>query len=297
MVGRFRWNHRASPRLRREPSRYAADGETDRIYTRSDLPRLVSGYFIYRNRFDHLLKLEKTPATPSGVRMLPGGEKVVGVLVIGESAHSCHWGAYGYPRDTTPEIAGHRAECLVYDDAVAAIPHTTGALYHMLTDARLFKRKQATFTMIDVFKAAGWRVVLISNQARWGKHDGPIGILTAHCDRRIYLHEETSHPYDMGILPHLKEELDAAGNGRVLIIAHLIGSHQSFAIRYPRDFSRFDRVGDKCTAGLDEEQAQELNEYDNSIAYTDRVLGAVIGQLEERAYQRRQGENDRPAKK
>ena len=264
--------------------RYAAGGEMNRIYTRSNLPRLVSGYFVYRNRFDHLLKLEKNPATPSGVRMLPGGEKVVGVMVIGESAHCCHWGVYGYPRDTTPEIAKHREECLVYDDAVAAIPHTTGALYYMLTDARLFKRKSAAFTMIDIFKAAGWRVVLISNQTRWGKYDGPIGIITAHCDRRIYLHEEMGHPYDMDILPFLKKELDGASAGRVLIIAHLMGSHQSFESRYPKDFSRFDQVRDQCNAGMKEKHARELNEYDNSIAYTDRVLGAIIAQLENRAY-------------
>ena len=264
--------------------RYAADDELERIYTRSNLPRLISGYFVYRGKFAHLLNIERDPAVPSGVRMLPGGEKVVGVFVIGESAHSCHWGVYGYPRDTTPEIAKRRENCLIYDDAVAAIPHTTGALYHMLTDARLFNRKPAAFTMVDIFKAAGWRVVLISNQARWGKHDGPIGILTAHCDRRIYMNEETGHPYDMDILPFLKKELDGASAGRVLIIAHLMGSHQSFESRYPEGFSRFDQVRDQCNSGMKETHARELNEYDNSIAYTDQVLGKIMEQLENKSY-------------
>ena len=264
--------------------RYAADDEMDRIYTRSNLPRLVSGYFIYRGKFAHLLNIEKAPAVPSGVKTLPGGEKAVGVFVIGESAHSCHWGSYGYPRDTTPEIAKRRENCLVFDDAVAAIPHTTGALYYMLTDARLFKRKPATYTLIDVFKAAGWRVVLISNQARWGRHDGPIGILTAHCDRRIYVQENIHHSYDMDVLPEVEKELRNAPAGRLLIIVHLMGSHQSFNERYPEDFSRFDQVRDQCNSAMKEKHARELNEYDNSIAYTDQVLGKILERLENQSY-------------
>lgn len=265
--------------------RYAAGNELDRIYSRSNLPRLVSGYFIYHGKFSKLLELEKNPQLPSGIRQLSGGENMIGVLVIGESANCNHWGAYGYPRDTTPEIAKRRDSCLIYDDVVAALPHTTGALYYILTDALLdgaAERKQARFTLVDVFKAAGWRVVLVSNQERWGKHDGPIGIFTAHCDRRIYLHEnaDTRKTFDADVVAEVQKELRKADGGRLLIIAHLMGSHQDFLARYPREFARFDGVRDECNAGMREKHARELNEYDNSIAYTDVVLGGILKELE-----------------
>ena len=262
--------------------RYSASGDAERIYSRSNLPRLVSGYFIYRGEYAKMLELEKHPKTPSGMRQLPGGENLIGVLVIGESANSGHWGAYGYPRDTTPEIDRRRDSCLVFDDVVAPYPITPAALQYMLTDARIDgkKRWRADFTLVDAFKAAGWRVVLISNQTRWGKYDGPIGILTAHCDQRIYLREKKKKRFDADVVPELRDELRRAGGKRVLIIAHLMGSHQEFSMRYPKEFARFDNVRDRCNANMKEKHARELNEYDNSIAYTDVVLGAILRELE-----------------
>lgn len=79
--------------------------------------------------------------------------------------------------------------------------------------------------------AAGWRVVLISNHNRWGRKDGPIGILTAHCDRRIYMQDLVRYPFDGDMLPVLEDELRKASGGRLLIIVHLMGSHHNFSAR------------------------------------------------------------------
>lgn len=261
--------------------RYSSSNELDRIYSRSNLPRLATGYFIYRGRFQKLLALEKAPKLPDGIRTLPGGEAVVGVLVIGESANGSHLGVYGYPRDTTPELAKRGNSCLVYDDAISPFANTSAALYYMLTDAHLVcGNSNAAFTMIDVFKAAGWRVALVSNQARWGKHDGPIGVLTAHCDRRVYTREHSAAPFDENVLPEAAAELRRHSGGKLLLIVHLMGSHQEAASRYPRERARFDNVRDACNADMNGDTARELNEYDNSIAYTDHVLGSILGELE-----------------
>ena len=260
--------------------RYAAKGKTDRIFTRSNLPRIVSGYFLYRQKFVQLLALEKTPKLPSGIRDLGGGKGLAGVLVIGESANCSHWGVYGYPRDTTPEIRKRLGQCLIFDDVVSTHPHTTGALYHMLTNAELVSGKAPDFTMVDILKATGMRVVMISNQMRWGKYDGPISILTAHCDKRLYLRDLLRKPYDFDVIPVLEKILKEFSRERLLVIVHLMGSHNRFSLRYPQDFSRFDGVVDGCTRDLQKKVADELNEYDNSIAYTDRVLGAVADLLQ-----------------
>ena len=261
--------------------RYIANDKADRIFNRSNLPRLTTGYFLYRTKLIRLLEMEKAPQLPSGIRNLTA-QNLVGILVIGESANRSHWGAYGYPRDTTPQIDRRRGSCIFYDDMIACAAHTTEACYYMLTDARRGKvSKPAHFTVIDVLKAAGMRVELISNQMRWGKYDGPIGILAAHCDKRIYLHELIQKTrLDENVLPVLRKELAACPDGKVLFIVHLMGSHASYAARYPRSFSRFDNVVDQQNRHMSKENARELNEYDNSIAYTDEVLGGILAELE-----------------
>jgi|GEM_PF-1368272 len=249
------------------------------IYSRGNLPRALFGYFAYRKRLSRMLKLERHPRLPPGIRSLAGAGDMVGVMVVGESANSNHWGSYGYPRNTTPEIDRRRDNCVLYDDAAAAAAWTAGAIYRMFTDATVFSWR-ARYTVIDVLRAAGWRVVLISVHNRWGSKDSPIGIITAHCDKRIYMYDRLKYPFDGDVLPVLKQELDNASGKRLLVIVHLMGSHNNFSSRYPKGFARFDGVRDQCNRNMNEEHARELNEYDNSIAYTDHVLGGILEQLE-----------------
>lgn len=263
---------------------YIVSGKSYLIYTRSNLPRLVFGYFAYRKGYSKMVELAKAPQLPSGIRSLAERKKMLGVLVIGESANSNHWGVYGYSRDTTPQIRKRLDRCLIYDDVVAPIPSTCRSFYYMFTDVELRSRHtrkhRMRFTFIDVLKAAGWRVVLISNQNRWGHNDSPIGILTAHCDRRVYMFEKMKYPFDQDILPELDEELRNDSAEPLLVILHLIGSHNEFSSRCPKEFSRFVGVRDECTSGLGDEQIRELGEYDDSIAYTDRVLGGILERME-----------------
>ena len=251
------------------------------IYSQSNLPRSLCGYFTYRKRLSRMLRLEKRPQLPPGIKSLAGPGPMTGVFVVGESANGNHWGAYGYPRDTTPQIGRRLDSCIVYDDAVAAAAWTGGAIYRMFTDATVFSPR-SRFTFIDVLRAAGWRVVLISGHNRWGRKDGLIGIITAHCDKRIYMYDIMKYPFDMDAVPVLEKELRDAPDGKLMVIVHLMGSHNNFSSRYPRDFSRFGGVRDQCNSHMSEEHARELNEYDNTIAYTDLVLGGVLKLLEKR---------------
>ena len=61
-----------------------------------------------------------------------------------------------------------------------------------------------------------------------------------------------------GILDIIPEKLNAEKN--TLIIIHLMGSHTKYRDRYPREFNSFS------------EEAPIINEYDNSIYYTDYVI-------------------------
>ena len=262
--------------------RYTIDDEPERIYSRSNLPRVFLGYFVYRNEFEKLMRLKSSPQLPAGIRRAGGERGVLGLLVIGESASSNHWGLYGYPRDTTPRLSGRSGDCVVFDDVISAFPYTTASLFHMLTDAEIRSSRPAGYTLIDVLKAAGFRVSLISNQRHWGKYDSPVSILMWHCDPRIYIpdYRSDSAGYDLEVLPFLEREIESVTDARRLIIVQLMGSHTQFHERYPAGFSRFDGVNDECNRGMKAEHAKELNEYDNSIAYTDQVLGEMMKLLE-----------------
>lgn len=59
-----------------------------------------------------------------------------------------------------------------------------------------------------------------------------------------------------------------------------MGSHSEFCSRYPGNFSRFNGTRDRYTGNMNDEHLREFNEYDNSIAYTDAVLGGILELLE-----------------
>lgn len=76
--------------------------------------------------------------------------------------------------------------------------------------------------------------------------------------------------HDAAILPYLKKELDKE-DGNLFVVLHTYGSHFNYHERYPKEF-RFYRP-DKAE-GIRASYKKELrNAYDNSIHYTDYVLG------------------------
>lgn len=88
-------------------------------------------------------------------------------------------------------------------------------------------------------------------------------------------------PYDEVLLPELERSL-REGAPRKLVVLHTLGSHFNYGYRYPPDFERFrPAMGDATGGSLHDSGASESlnNAYDNSILYTDHVLGEVIRML------------------
>ena len=76
--------------------------------------------------------------------------------------------------------------------------------------------------------------------------------------------------YDELLLPHLAEALNSNLGSRKLIVLHLTGSHEPVCSNWPRDKAVF--------KSLDTEEVC----YDNSIHYTDSLLGQVFAMLKTR---------------
>ena len=79
---------------------------------------------------------------------------------------------------------------------------------------------------------------------------------------------------DEELLPLLKKSLEERKQGRLLVVLHLLGSHSIYSERYPRGWALFqpECKGPAYTCP----PLDVVNSYDNSIRYTDHVLGEAI---------------------
>lgn len=125
-------------------------------------------------------------------------------------------------------------------------------------------------SIIDIANAVGYETVWLSNQVQYGLADTPITTIASEAKQQIWVHDKVGHLKDGRYLdlPDYYDErlIPAIDNiklsSRMLIVIHLMGSHNSYKMRYPERYNIF-TSGDK---------ELDTDEYDNSILYTDTVL-------------------------
>jgi lipid A ethanolaminephosphotransferase len=222
-------------------------------------------------------------------QLLAGGARPpLLVLVLGETGRSGNFGVNGYGRDTTPELAAARVAS--FRNAWACGTHTAASVPCMFSHAgrdAFLARDHDSENLVDVLQHAGLAVLWIDNQA-----GGCKGV----CDRVPTVN--TSALKDAQLCPRgecqdgiLLKDLDrriaalpAERRARgVVLVLHQMGSHgPAYAERSPAAFKRFQP---ECASShLPDCNAQQLrNAYDNSIAYTDHVLGSAIRWLQGRS--------------
>lgn len=226
----------------------------------------------------------------SGVSLLDGDseEPRTYVFVIGESAGRNHMSLYGYKRPTTPVMEALAASgMLVFTDAVSYSTHTIPSLrstllFHDLDGAENILKARS---LIGLFNDAGFATYWLSNQT--ASSDGLTGtaVIAGDAMRTVFLnrasHEGKSTSRDDVMLPALEEAL-AYPAPRKAVFLHLIGSHLSYGLRYPRDFARFTKTDDIADAPWRKDRDKRyINEYDNSILFTDTVVGAIMRRVTE----------------
>ena len=211
----------------------------------------------------------------------PGGKPRLLVLVLGETGRSGNFGINGYPRDTTPELAA--AQVASFGNAWSCGTSTAASvpcMFSPLGRERYLARSRDTENLMDVLQHAGLAVLWIDNQP-----GGCKGV----CDRVPTVN--TSGLADAKLCPggECRDEILLAGLDQrlaalpeerrakgVVLVMHQMGSHgPAYAQRTPPEFKRF---RPECTsAHLPDCAGGELrNAYDNTIAYTDHVLGETI---------------------
>ena len=207
------------------------------------------------------------------------------VLVIGESAIRHHHSIYGYPLSTTPRLDAIADSLVVFSDAIGSSVGTNDNLSRILT----FRRDSDTGewyrypSMIEMMKHAGYRTYWLSNQEKGGFWSNCSAGIALTADVVNYVGALSSEDnlisrFDEDLLEPVSKALTDTARHR-LVMCHLLGSHVQYKYRYPASMAEFtpDSVMKKAPKPhLTHEMAQTISEYDNSIRYTDYVIGRII---------------------
>jgi lipid A ethanolaminephosphotransferase len=214
-----------------------------------------------------------------------GGPAPLLVLVVGETARAANWGLNGYARPTTPVLADWQARHgLVNFPEVSSCGTNTQVsvpcMFSPLSREEGGDQPARHENLLDVLQRAGLAVVWIDNQS------GCKGVCArvpsarpapdpALCEGDECLDDALVHSLDRQ-LAALDPQRRARGT---VLVLHMMGSHgPAYFKRAPADRKPFQP---ECTTvTLADCQADALrNSYDNSIAYTDHVLGLTLDWL------------------
>jgi len=228
--------------------------------------------------YDALVRMQAHPQVPAGLSADNAAGTVTGVIVLGESATRTHWGLYGYARDTTPCLAACRTSCVRFSDLTTPVSSTAQALRMIFTTATVERKSDFRYTMAQALRQAGFATALYSNQARWGEWEEDESFVFSGCEPMCFMCEtDETNRYDEVLLPYLEKSLASTEGNRVIFL-HLAGSHIPCEERYPHDGAPFEPEVFRHSYDRDNPPLAR-NHYDNSIWYTDKVLGGIIDRL------------------
>ncbi|WP_281869449.1 phosphoethanolamine transferase [Pseudomonas sp. BR1R-5] len=190
------------------------------------------------------------------------------VFVIGESSRPHNWSLYGYHHSTTPNL-DKESGVFKFNSMCTTAPHTSVAVPSMLSLEPIehWDLIASTKSLVGVYRAAGYKTYWLSSQ-EVDSFGGIIPQIAAEAQSRQYFERS----YDGALMSAYENIVEQGGTQKQAIFIHIKGSHFDYARRYPREFGTFkpatDSAKDRITA-----------DYDNSILYTDWLLGRIIDQL------------------
>ncbi|MEZ5535712.1 MAG: phosphoethanolamine--lipid A transferase [Thiolinea sp.] len=208
-------------------------------------------------------------------RQQTSDKKIVGIMVVGETARADHFSLNGYPRKTNP-LLEQQADLINFrktSSCGTSTAYSVPCMFSFLSrddyspDAAALQSNS-----LDVLKSTGIKVRWLENNS------GCKGV----CDRlgaeNTYKVADEEMAYDEYLLTALEKEL-AQVDSDTLIVMHMLGSHgPTYYKRYPADQTRFKPYcAQNAPQDCDEESI--INAYDNTIAYTDYILDGIIKRL------------------
>lgn len=227
-------------------------------------------------------------AAPKATLSNQANQNLVVALVIGESARGDHFSLNGYGRETSPLLKS-TPNLVNFPQVSSCEVLTRYSVPCMLTRATSkdpsFSAKETSF--IGIFKKLGFRTVWINGQAGSTNFILDKGITDISFKTDIYLAGD-SIKHDGDALPIAQHILHDTP-GKLLLIIHSRGSHWRYRERYPASFLKWTPICGEIAAEartLNEPKACNrqalINDYDNSLLYTDFFLHSLITMLNAR---------------
>lgn len=254
--------------------------------TRS-FPPLVEAVFsyykeinLYKDTLSEYNRLEKEKLVNTSINK---GKQEIYVIIIGESTGRNHMSLYGYPRKTTPRFdsLNESKELVVFKDVVSAFAHSIPAIRTTLTFSNTENNKKIyeVYSVIDLFRAANFHVVWLSNKVPIGIWDNLATIIAKTSNENVFVNLSgnsrkamTYYSFDEKLFEPFDDQLQDQKQKKVIIL-HLLGTHSIYRKRYPKEFALF-------PAEKNEIQ-NTINEYDNAVFYNDYVVTTIINKLKE----------------
>ncbi|QBK05630.1 phosphoethanolamine--lipid A transferase [Hylemonella gracilis] len=208
------------------------------------------------------------------------GRPALFVLVVGETARAPNFSLNGYERPTNPELTRHQAtgQLVNFSQVTSCGTSTEVSLPCMFSPfgRRHYNEEQILTheTLLQVLARAGFQVLWRDNQSGCkGVCDGlPTQSLNHAKVEGLCFEGQCLDEILVQGLP----QIAADGRGNLFIVLHQLGSHgPAYYRRYPAAYKRFGPAcEDESLRNCTSEQVR--NAYDNSLLYTDHVLGRVI---------------------
>ncbi|WP_436877717.1 phosphoethanolamine transferase CptA [Siccibacter turicensis] len=271
--------------LHGRPLTKAVSGLTSRMEPAAPWQMIV-GYTQYRTQLNNLQGiLDKNRELPplANLKDNSGDAPRTLVLVIGESTQRGRMSLYGYSRDTTPELKALRdsdAGLTVFNNVVTSRPYTIEILQQALTFANeknpdLYLTKPS---LMNMMKQAGYKTFWITNQQTMTGRNTMLTVFSKQTDVQHYMNQQrtqSAREYDTNVLAPFKSVL-ADPAPKKFIIVHLLGTHLKYKFRYPENWGKFDGDTAGLPPGLNSEQQEAYNDYDNANRFNDHVVATLI---------------------
>lgn len=205
--------------------------------------------------------------------------KEVYVMVIGETGRAQDWQLFGYSRETTPRLCS--TDSLIGFSRALTESNTTHKSVPMLMStlsAETFDSIYGRKCVISAFKEAGFRTAFLSMQRR---NRSFIDFFGMEADTTDFIRERSAADailYDADLFDATRQLVESADTPKLFVVLHTYGSHFNYRERYPQDFAYF--VPDDAPEASLRYRERLVNAYDNSIRYTDNLLGTLICYLD-----------------
>ncbi len=210
-------------------------------------------------------------------------KRVVGIMVVGETARADNFSLNGYHRETNPKL--NNEAIINYSETQSCGTSTAYSVPCMFSflDQNDYSPEDAAAqsNVLDVLKTAGVNIVWIDNNSSCkGVCDriGEINIRKNTNPKSPYYSD--GEMFDEALLEQVSLALKKNDKETdLLLVLHTLGSHgPKYFKRYPKEFSRFKPA---CVRATPQECTDEeiINTYDNTILYTDHVVSQLIQSL------------------